>query len=244
MPKGKQDPHRSYDIDDWRWEFLRRNDRYKRWSRALNWFQARFAFRAVKILWPVKTPTMKHPHYVHKKIYYADLCHELTKQCGLRSLIPPHIPAHELKESPFESSGPVDVLDSKAFELELDEDGNLASAPLELDEHELLVKIDTLYTSQEIVSKIKDILRDRRSKQRTQLRKYKDYLAVWDLRQKEWADSRIARKLWPKELNRVGGRYEDVKGPIIQRVYDDVKAAQKLIDESFPPKKRPPKIKK
>ena len=76
-----------------------------------------------------------------------------------------------------------------------------------------------------------------RSAMRNRPDKSDDYLAVWDLRQQGLTADEIAPKLWPKEWTKKGGRashYGD-KGPLIQRVYDHEKAAQKLIDNTNRP---------
>jgi len=72
------------------------------------------------------------------------------------------------------------------------------------------------------------------------------YLAVWDLRQQGLTADSIALKLWPAEYEKIGGRDSKIgyKGPLIQRVSDYEKAAQKVIKKSFPPRKHSPKIKK
>ena len=71
--------------------------------------------------------------------------------------------------------------------------------------------------------------------------KYNSYLAVWDLREEGLIDTQIAQKLWPEEYKEDGGRDTCTKGSLIQRVYDYKDAADKLIENSFPRKKRSPK---
>ncbi|MEE8112758.1 MAG: hypothetical protein V3T23_00245 [Nitrososphaerales archaeon] len=105
-----------------------------------------------------------------------------------------------------------------------------------------------------ILATIKRALRqafhDRRNqvstRRRRRLDKLDSYLAVWDLRREGLSADEIAPKLWPTEYTKKGGRDSAAgdKGPLIQRVYDYEKAAQKLIDESIPPRKRSRKIKK
>jgi len=105
-----------------------------------------------------------------------------------------------------------------------------------------------------ILATIKRALRqafhDRRNqvstRRRRRLDKLDSYLAVWDLRREGLSADEIAPKLWPTEYTKKGGRDSAAgdKGPLIQRVYDYEQAAQKLIEESLPPRKRSPKIKK
>jgi len=158
------------------------------------------------------------------------------------SLPSPLTPAHEYEYSPVEISPIVGVWGPGDFEGYSSHPDAVEPAVVIPEEHQLAVVVDNRCSLEDIVSGLKAYLPP--SQKRSQLKKYKDYLAVWDLRQKGLTDSQIAQKLWPKELSRVGGRYEQNKGPLIQRVYDYEKAAQTLIEESFPPKKRPPKIKK
>jgi len=59
--------------------------------------------------------------------------------------------------------------------------------------------IDTRRSMEEIVSELKAYLGQYLSKQRSQLKNYKDYLAVWDLRERKFTADKIAPKLWPEE---------------------------------------------
>jgi hypothetical protein len=70
-------------------------------------------------------------------------------------------------------------------------------------------------------------------------------LAVWDLRNEGLTDTQIAEELWPEDYETIGGR-DDIgnKGSLMQRVHDHDKAAQKLIDNSFPRERRSFKVKK
>ncbi len=43
MQKSRQDPYARYDIDDWKWEFLRRNPRYIRAYKAVEWLKMRLS---------------------------------------------------------------------------------------------------------------------------------------------------------------------------------------------------------
>ena len=238
MPKGKQDPYRSYDIDDWKWEFLRRNPRYRRVGRAVEWLlrntSGRTRFHGTRAV-----GSMKLRYEMESR--YGD-----SLNISSLGLPPSHdIPAHQHEEKPLRKS-------TRAVS-EIEQWSNPKSTPhrpptlFSPQEHELAVVIDTRHGAKLILSELKKKLQRYKSKERHQISNYKDYLSVWDLRQKGWTDSQIARKLWPKDWKRIGGRDPSigVKGPLIQRVHDYEKAARKLIKDSFPPhKKRPPKIKK
>ena len=108
------------------------------------------------------------------------------------------------------------------------------------DEYQLPLLIDARYDTDRIVSELKEILKYHRPKNRHQTRLYKWYLAVWDLRKDGLTDTAIAQRIWPDEYSAIGGRDSGTgdKGALIQRVYDYESAAQRLIDNSFPLKKR------
>jgi hypothetical protein len=93
---------------------------------------------------------------------------------------------------------------------------------------------------------VKNILTTVQPQKKLHDKKYKDYLAVWDLRQQGKTQKEIASTLWPREYLKKGGpdyHYGD-KGVLVQRVSDHEKAAQKLVEATFPAKKRSLKIKK
>src|SRR5262249_16210098 len=108
------------------------------------------------------------------------------------------------------------------------------------DEYQLPLLIDARYDTDRIVSELKEILKNHKPKNRHQTRLYKWYLAVWDLRKDGLTDTAIAQRIWPDEYAAIGGRDSGTgdKGALIQRVYDYESAAQRLIDNSFPLKKR------
>src|SRR5215813_10618319 len=46
MRTSQNNPYAGYAIDDWNWEFLRRNTRYKRAYKAVQWLKARLERKA------------------------------------------------------------------------------------------------------------------------------------------------------------------------------------------------------
>jgi hypothetical protein len=44
-----ENPYANYHIDDWNWEFLRRNQRYKRAYKAVQWLKARLDRKAFTV---------------------------------------------------------------------------------------------------------------------------------------------------------------------------------------------------
>jgi len=154
------------------------------------------------------------------------------------SMPSPLIPAHEYEYSPVEISPILGVWGPEDFE-GYSSHPEAVEPPVIIPEgRQLAILIDSSCNLEDIVNELKAYINPNLPRQRSQLIKYKDYLAVWDHRQEGLTDSQIAEKIWPKDWKRIGGRDSSigVKGPLIQRVHDHERAAQKLIDESFPPK--------
>lgn len=155
------------------------------------------------------------------------------------SLPCPNLPAHKFEYSPVSMQPVVRAAQEGS---PFDEEPPISS----LKEHEVLLVVDSRFSFEEIQRALKQDLRPYLTTSRKHVKTYGSYLHVWDLRQKGWSADKIAPKLWPGEYEQLGGRDIDLgeKGPLIQRVYDQEKAAQSLIDKSFPPRRKPPKIKK
>jgi len=255
MPKRKQDPYRSYDIDDWKWEFLRRNSRYKKKYRAIEWLKRRLSksssgskgsFRAFGLRcsfsYVLRSKGGDEWHFDHSAIYRKKGIEQRSgDQYTFLDIPSPDAPSTEYKKKVLRKTDAV----SEISDIRGEEPWEVWT-PSELQEHEIAVQIDTRYSEKEILSQLKRVLKTYRPKQRNQIKKYKDYFAVWVLRKGGRTADEIAPELWPKEYEKIGGRNPDTaeKGALIQRVYDYEKAVQKLIDQSFPPKSRPPKIQK
>lgn len=241
MPKERQDPYKGYTIADWKWEFLRRNPRYIKAYRAIEWLKRRkngcfFGFgrvaRHLELLRWLGQQLGLDPEVIQEQTFLANEW----------SLPAPDMPAHKFECCPIKGSHI--LFDHEYLALRGSEEPLPAIDYLA--DHEVTVLIDTRSGSKEIIAELKVQLRPYQAKQRKQVKKYRDYLAVWDLRQKGLTADAIAPKLWPEEYENIGGRDSDTgeKGALIQRVYDYEKAAQRLIEESFPRRKRSPKIKK
>ncbi len=117
MPKGKQDPYRSYDIDDWRWEFLRRNPHYKKAHQDIEWLIQRKGgcLKGFGLYEPVHPNNLKNK--LQAQLNLRD--HKLKKTNEPRdwfSLPSPFIPAHEYEYSPVEISPIVGVWGPEDFE--------------------------------------------------------------------------------------------------------------------------------
>lgn len=236
MATDTENPYANYHIDDWNWEFLRRNQRYKRAYKAVQWLKARLdrnfftsaarftafgmRFRFSRLdrgngwEWRYQR-NGKHP------IYLNDLSS------------PDNPSSRRYKGKLIKKLKAVTPI------------GN-GWKPALLQDHEIAVQIDTRFNSKEILSSVKKILATVQPNKKPHMDKYKDYLAVWDLRQEGKTLNETAAMVWPEQYKIKGGSDYDTgeKGVLIQRASDHEKAAQKLIEATFPLKKRSPKIKK
>jgi hypothetical protein len=112
-------------------------------------------------------------------------------------------------------------------------------------EHLIVIEVDKRFKISSILSAVRKQLQEHKRKSRDQIRLYEAYLNVWDLWQQGRTADEIAPKLWPDENATKGRRtHYGERGTLIQRVYDYERAANELIENSFPPKPRTPKIKK
>ena len=114
------------------------------------------------------------------------------------------------------------------------------------------LRIDLTCTEVEIIKKTKQILSDLKKdglmlsgKRRKWLANYETMREVSDLK-KSLSAEEIARKLWPEEYEKIGGRTKNYpeKGRLLQRVYDYQRRFQDLIESVFPARKHLPEIKK
>jgi Family of unknown function (DUF6499) len=247
VKQQQQAPYATYDLDDWQWEFLRRNPRYLKAYKAIEWLRKRpdkntprfhrGFFKALGVhcsfSW-IKTVTEYEDwRYDYEGWRYDAYTNDVAS--GLLYLPSPDSTAREYKERLLKKAGAVFEID-KSMQGEGPWD---FWTPFQLKEHEIALMIDTRYGLSEIASELKEILEIRKDNQRHYVRLYPDYLAVWDLRKEGLTDTQIAQKLWPDKYEKNGGRdSEGYKGYLIQRIYDYKDAADKLIENSFPPKTR------
>jgi hypothetical protein len=253
MNRRRRDPYANYDLDDWQWEFLRRNERYRRLYRAVQRAKERGWFREVDgdCEWLAEDwgqrirerLALRFPPPVNDPDYEGD---------DYKTLPSPNIPSHGFEYSPVEIPAPAVVASAPLKENPTELERIFAENPdlFGVDsgipkEHMVVVEVDIRAKIVAILSALRKQLREHKKKSRDQVRLYKDYLSVWDLRQQGQTADEIAPSLWPDENPTKGGRtpYGE-KGSLIQRVYDYEQAANKLIKNSFLVKKRPRNIKK
>lgn len=239
-----------YDIDDWEWEFLRRNTRYCKAYRAVEWLKKRLHKRSLdKKNFDVSFSLFGIRYSFHQILDFPQLKFQGWQYDGsiafLKNRVLQRHGSHEtvlFLPDPNGSAedykklrkrqGPIHTIDRAGS------DPSDVWTPYLLGQHEFAVQIDTRYRQSEIVSEFRALLNDVLSKSRLQIQKYPEYLQVWDLWQKGLTDTQIAKKLWPEEYARGMGRdsHTGEKGLLMQRVYDHRHAAQQLIDNTFPTK--------
>jgi hypothetical protein len=248
-----KDPYSTYDLDDWQWEFLRRNPRYRRRYRAVQ--------RAEERGWG-------HEYEGEMFFIAENWAIDLRKRLSLCSpptiddpgsgddpvtLPNPDIPRHKFQYCPIGRypavvlNGPGPMSNDPKLDELLREAGDLFTSESEIpQEHKVTVDIDARCKLQTILTELKKTLPVHLTKGRDHLKKFESYLAVWDRRQKGKTADAIAAELWPEEHKELSGKdfLAEEKNPLHQRVHDHEKVARKLIENSFPPKKRSPKIKK
>lgn len=246
-----KDPYSGYDLDDWQWEFLRRNSRYIKARKAIEWLKKRLdkntprfqngSFKAFGV-----SCHFSRVYAAQSSVWRYDekwIGHEgsFTSEWYL-DLPDPSASSGEYKAKILRMRKPRAVV--KLGEWSEQDETNWDIRP-PFEEYKLTVLIDARYDTDRILSELKEILKHYRPNTRSQMRLYESYLAVWDLRNEGLTDTQIAEELWPEDYETIGGR-DDIgnKGSLMQRVHDHDKAAQKLIDNSFPRERRSFKVKK
>jgi hypothetical protein len=259
MPKAQKRSVDDYTLADWKWEFLRRTPQYRKAYKAVEWLKKRAQRKN-------GSPSVKGFGLV-EAVHLLNLINRVQKLLSLnhpplkdelkddsRSYRPfETLPPPELAASEFEYS-PVGIAPVNGIFTHHDFQGHYSGHPndeepiqLVADENQVIVVIDIRCKLEDIISNLRSELRPYLSTQRDQLAKFSDYLAVWDLRQEGTTHDEIARTLWPEEYKVKGGRDPELsegKGPLLQRVHDHEVAVRRLIDASFPRKKRTTRAKK
>src|SRR5262249_19001142 len=208
----EKDPYSTYDLDDWQWEFLRRNPRYIKAYKAVEWLKKRLNKkkdqvnrRATFNAFGIRCSFSWHRHgegevWYEDWIYYGSTYRTKTGEIRrndlasgtILELLSPNSTASEYKEK-LAGYYPTWLKKSVAVS-EIDQD--MLREDL-LRHHEIAVVIDTRHAPDTILSEIESLLQDYQPRKRHHLKLYPDYLAVWDLREKGVTDSQIAQQLWP-----------------------------------------------
>jgi hypothetical protein len=232
-----KDPYSNYDRDDWEWEFLRRNKRYKLRYRAVQ--------RAKERRWGFE---VDEEFVSIAENWAADLCRQLSL-CNPRriddpngredfGLLPnPDLPRDKFMRSPVKRFRVV-VMNSPKSGIFLPEDEFESGIPKE---YKVTVDIDSRYKLEDILDDLRKALLVHLRKKKYHTNKFKSFLRVWDLRDKNVLDDAIASEVWPekyKEFAKKDFRLEQ-KNPLHQRVHDQAKAAQTRIENAFPKTTRP-----
>jgi hypothetical protein len=242
MRSSHNNPYTGYTIDDWNWEFLKRNTRYRRLYKAVQRFKG---WLDKKGFAPVASFTVFGRPFQFERNDRGYGWEWRYKPNGKKPIYlndfssPDNPSSRRYKGKLIKKLKPVTQIDGS-----LDRHGH-GWTPAILQDHEIAIQIDTRFKSEEILCSLKNILTTIQPNKKPHLEKYKDYLRVWDLRQQKVTQKEIAEIVWRDEYKIKGGEnYLGEKNVLLQRASDHEKAAQKLIEASFPPKKRSPKIKK
>jgi hypothetical protein len=252
VPTDK-DPYSNYDLDDWQWEFLRRNPRYIRAYRAVKRGEERGWGWEIENDFMFTADTWVLELRSHLKLSNPPTVDDPESGDDPVSLPNPDFPSHRYNYSPVTLS-PAVVLDGpgekhSSSDPILDEilgDGKIEWETTVPDEFKITVEIDARCKLDNILTALKKEIPKNLVSLRKHVNKYKAFLDAWDLWQAGLTDDQVSEKLWPDEYRKIGGRDTATgeKSTLSQRAVDHRKAAQKLIDASFPPKRRPRKIKK
>jgi hypothetical protein len=231
-------PYAGYTIDDWNWEFLKRNQRYKRAYKAVQWLKARLDRKALN------GPVCFIAFGIQFRFRRVDRgsgwewCYQRNGKhpIYLNDLSSPDNPSsRRYKGKLIKKLKPVTQIDGS-----VDRHGN-GWTPAILQDHEIAIQIDTRFKSKEILCSLKNILATIQPKKKLHVGKYEDYLTVWDLRQERKTLNVIAKNVWPDEYETSEKAAPDwdigQKGYLIQRALEHEKAAEKLIEATFPAKK-------
>jgi hypothetical protein len=238
MRSSHNNPYAGYTIDDWNWEFLKRNTRYRRLYKAVQRFKARLYKREFA---RVASFTVFGKPFQFERNDRGNGCEWRYKPNGkkpiyLNDLSSPDNPSsRRYKGKLIKKLKAVTPIDGS-----VDGHGN-GWTPALLQEHEIAIQIDTRFGKEEIVYSVEKLLGNIQPKKKLHVKKYKNYLAVWDLRQQGKTQNEIAEIVWPVEYKTKAKAVSDYvtaeKGFLIQRASHHEKAAEKLIEASFPAKK-------
>jgi hypothetical protein len=239
-----KDPYSDYDLDDWQWEFLRRNPRYIKAYKGVEWLKKRLdkntprvqngSFKAFGVSCHFSKDYLTAQRFVWKyEEKWTD--HDGSFTSGWYLDLPsPSASSDEYKAKILRMRKPRAVVQLGEWS---DEDETHWDMRPPFEEHKIAVLIDARYDTDRIISELKQVLKNHRPTNRNHFERYPEYLKVWELRRDRKGRNKIACLLWPQE-------YKNSKNAAIQKVryYED--KFQELIDDSFPPKRRSPKIKK
>jgi hypothetical protein len=254
MLTQNKDPYSNYDLDDWQWEFLRRNPRYIKAYKAIEWLKKRLnktkekrdrragTFNAFGVQCSFQWIYFSNGEYNYEGWVYRGSTYESKTRGVYRNdaasgsfldLPSPSDSAKHYKEKLLKKGGVVSEIEKGVLG-----DGPWdVWTPMLLKKYEIAVEIDTRYSIDEILNGVREIIFTYQEDNRNHVELYSDYLRVWQLRKDNVSRSKIASSLWP-------GKYKKNKTNAIQKTRHCEKKSQELIDESFPAKKHSPKNKK
>ena len=155
MRSSHNNPYAGYTIDDWNWEFLKRNTRYRRLYKAVQRFKARLDKKgpAPAVSFTVFGRAFQFERHDRGNGWEWRYKPNGKKAIYLNDLSSPDNPSsRRYKSKLIKKLKPVTQIDGS-----VDRHGN-GWTPAILQEHEMAVQIDTRFTSKEIFCRLKNIL--------------------------------------------------------------------------------------
>jgi len=252
VPKSPPNPYRNYDIDDWQWEFLKRNKRYQRAYKAIEWLRKRLDKQYPNKQLGSFSASGGYFHFTREylgngsiwRFDESSLRDEDKDGLGINwylDLPSPTSSSIEYKAKILRMMRPRAVVKLGEWS---DKDGQHLDIRPPFREQKLAILIDVRYETGRIVSELKKILKLPRPKTRNRLDLYEQYLAVWDRFQTKKTAEQIAAELYPEVYKTKGGNISGDKSSLSTMIYDHRDRAQELIDSAFPTRSRPRKIQK
>jgi hypothetical protein len=240
-----KDPYSNYDLDDWQWEFLRRNARYKRAYKVVEWLKKRLEKKPASFSGGGKSFVAFGTSYWFSPVFLSDRLvwrydekwpgDEGDMELGWYLDLPsPEESSQEYKAKILRMRKPRAVVKLGEWS---DEDETHYEIRPPFEEYKLVLLVDARYDTDRITSELTEVISSYKSKNRYHLELYSDYLKVWQLRKDNVRRSKIASSLWPHD-------YKKNKTNAIQKTRYCEQKFQELIDNSFPAKKHSPKNKK
>jgi hypothetical protein len=181
------DPYSNYDLDDWQWEFLRRNPRYIKAYKAVEWLKKRLdkntprfqngSFKAFGV-----SCHFSRVHAAQRFVWSYEekwTDHDGSFTSGWYLDLPsPSASSDKYKTKILRMGKPRAVV--KLGEWSEEDETHWDIRP-PFEEYKLALLVDARYDTERIISELKDVISSYKSKNRYHVELYSDYLRVWQL---------------------------------------------------------------
>jgi hypothetical protein len=199
-----KDPYSNYDLDDWQWEFLRRNPRYKKAYKVVEWVKKRLEQKTA-LPGEVKSFVAFGTSYWFSPVFLSDRLvwrydekwtgnkGEMAQEWYL-DLPDPSASSDEYKAKILRMRKPRAVVQLGEWS---DEDETHWHIRPPFEEYKLALLVDARYDTERIIAELKEIISSYKSDNRHHVELFPDYLKVWQLRKDKVSRGKIASSLWP-----------------------------------------------